>query len=105
LVAVADVDAVDAVFQRRAGLGQFLEQQGDLVAVGRGPVVEVDRGESSGRNFPLCGHCSRKRAASPRMPAALAATRAASDATGKYRGGQSMVGTPRRRRLLSWSGR
>ena len=42
LFALADVDRDDAVRQRLPEFGQFLEQQRHLVAVGRGPVMQVD---------------------------------------------------------------
>ena len=39
LIAAADVDGYDLV-----GQAAFLEQDGDLLAVGRGPVMQVDHG-------------------------------------------------------------
>jgi hypothetical protein len=42
LRALADVDRNDAVVDVDAPIGKLLEQQGDLVAVGGRPVVEID---------------------------------------------------------------
>ncbi|MNN95403.1 hypothetical protein D3C81_2142010 [compost metagenome] len=50
LLTLADVDRVHVV--RQAG---FFEKQGDLVAVGGGPVIQVDHGELQSRNGLACG--------------------------------------------------
>ncbi|MNR16710.1 hypothetical protein D3C85_1333290 [compost metagenome] len=46
LFVLADIDRVDAI-----GQSGLLEEQADLVAVGRGPVVQVDHREGSSGSF------------------------------------------------------